>query len=263
MIIAIAAILVIGLFILIHQWSKRTCDSIDKEKTLQVVTLPSHLNYYVENDSLKGLNFELVKSFADSMGYQLSVTVEKSYSKCVEGIENHTYDIFIDNIPITIETRRSMVMSRPIGKSRLVLMQLNEPNLTGRQVVRDAYDLDGDTIYIKKDSPYMICLKHLEEDQGIRLHIVSLSDDGNDDLGTMISYNKILFAACNNLDAEYSRKQLPNLDINTDLGCMQLYGWGLTNCAKLDSDINRFIESQSFQRLYNGLYSRYLNQFQF
>jgi len=155
-------VIIIAIWVIVaHQ--ARDLDDVMDNKTLRVVTEYSSIGYFVEDNQIKGFQYELIKRFADSLGLALDFTVEPDLQKSIAGVNNGDYDLIMRTLPVTLELKKELNFSEPLIKSQLVLVQRINKKDKDSTPIRGAMDLDSITIYVTPNSPYLMRLKHIEE----------------------------------------------------------------------------------------------------
>ena len=259
--IAVAVSVVLVIFIAIwvivaHQ--ARDLDDVMDDKTLRVVTEYSSIGYFVEDNQIKGFQYELIRRFADSLGLALDFTVEPDLQKSIAGVNNGSYDLIMRTLPVTLELKKELNFSEPLIKSQLVLVQRINKKDKDNTPIRGAMDLDSITIYVTPNSPYLMRLKHIEEELGIVIFTKSIPDVDTELLMAMVARGEIDYTIADEFTACFSQSFYPELDIDTQMGFKQFQAWGFSkHSPNLQNAVNSWLKEFTQTKAYRDLYRTY------
>ena len=225
--VSVVLVIIIAIWVIVaHQ--ARDLDDVMDDKTLRVVTEYSSIGYFVEDNQIKGFQYELIKRFADSLGLSLDFTVEPDLQKSIAGVNNGDYDLIMRTLPVTLELKKELNFSEPLIKSQLVLVQRINKKDKDNTPIRGAMDLDSITIYVTPNSPYLMRLKHIEEELGIVIFTKSIPDVDTELLMAMVARGEIDYTIADEFTARFSQSFYPELDIDTQMGFKQFQAWGFS-----------------------------------
>ncbi|GHT27750.1 glutamine ABC transporter substrate-binding protein [Bacteroidia bacterium] len=215
---------------------ERDLPEILKEKTLNVVTEYNSVDYYVSEDSITGLQYELCKYIGKRSGLTVQIFLENNLELSMKGLENKTYDVIARNIPITNENKQLLAFTIPITQSKQVLVQRKK--LENDSVFIDnQIKLAHKTIYVSQNSPAILRLKNLSEEIAEEIMIKEITDYSSEQLIYMVNQKEIDYAVVDKEIALKNTKQFPDLDFEMDISFTQLQAWALrkTSPVLLDS----------------------------
>lgn len=227
--------------------SPRSWSDVEKEKMLRVVTTYNSCDYSLSEGKPMGFGYELVKDFADSLGFSLDITIESDFSKRIKGLKQGDYDLLMNFIVKTTESDKDFFLTEPLSLSRLMLVQKVESS--SEEYVSDITDLEGKTIYIEKNSPYKMVLDNLKDDTGIDFAIEELIDASPDMLCSMILRNEIRYAAIDEIYVNSIVEYQTELNADVALGFEQLACWAVADESvrkKLDEYIKNRKETSEY-----------------
>lgn len=250
--------IIVVISVLVYQANHRPHDLEDiiESKRLRVVTEYSSIGYFVEDGQIKGFQYELVNLFAQSIGVTPEFIIEPDLRKSIKGVNNGDYDLILRALPITLELKKEIVLSQPILKSQLVLVQRVDGNQD--KPIRNVLDLDGITIYTSPHSPYIMRLHHIEEELGIVFHISSIDDVDNELLMAMVARGEIDYTIGDEFTARLMASYYPELDIKTVLGFKQYQAWGLSKPSiHLQKAVNKWLKEFTSTKEFRDLYRIY------
>ena len=254
--ITILAIVIV--LVVFFSYQAHDLDDVLEDQTLRVVTEYSSIGYFVEDDQIKGFQYELIKRFADSLGVTLDFTVEPDLQKSIDGVNNGDYDLIMRGLPVTLELKKQLDFSEPLIKSKLVLVQRTDYKNKNKLAVRSTVDLDGITIYVTPNSPYLMRLKHIEEELGIAIYTKSIPDVDNESLIAMVARGEIDYTIADEFTARFLQTFYPELDITMQIGFKQFQAWGFSKHSfKLQKAVNDWLNSFTKTKEYRDLYRTY------
>ena len=255
--VSVVLVIIIAIWVIVaHQ--ARDLDDVMDDKTLRVVTEYSSIGYFVEDNQIKGFQYELIKRFADSLGLSLDFTVEPDLQKSIAGVNNGDYDLIMRTLPVTLELKKELNFSEPLIKSQLVLVQRINKKDKDSSPIRGAMDLDSITIYVTPNSPYLMRLKHIEEELGIVIFTKSIPDVDTELLMAMVARGEIDYTIADEFTARFSQSFYPELDIDTQMGFKQFQAWGFSkHSPKLQNAVNSWLKEFTQTKAYRDLYRTY------
>ena len=236
-------------------------DSIKKRGSLIALVDNSTTSYFTYKGQPMGFEYELLKRFCDSQGIQLDVRVVYSLDEVLEMLESGKGDVVAANMTVTKERSKQVAFSKPILKTKQVLIQLKNRN----EKIEDASELGGKTVHVRKESSFYQRLKNLEEEIGDSINIVAVSDTGEDQtvnktlqLIRQVSEGEIDFTVADENIAKVEKKMFPNIDITTPISFPQNIAWA---CRKSDtslvSAINEWLSHEKKRNDFHTIYTKY------
>lgn len=249
-------LLVLIKLLFFKQKSIHDLPAILKSGRLSVVVSNNDLGFRVKGDSAFGFQYEVAKAFADSLNLELLISTNNNFKECLDGLRKGNYDIYADFIPITSEWQNEYLFTIPLKISRQVLIQRKD---SSQKIIKNQVDLAGDTIYLPKNSPHILRLRHLSGEIADTIYLIEVNDVNSEDLVKWVAMGKIKQTICDERDALKWKLQYPNIDISLPLGFDQQYGWMLDKESKqlqqkLNDFLNDFIGSESYWKIYRKYY---------
>ena len=123
---ALVLILISTVCLICFSRQARDLNDVLKDQTLRVVTEYSSIGYFVEENEIKGFQYELITRFADSLGLKVEFTLEPDLQKSIDGVNDGSYDLIMRAIPVTLELKKKLIFSEPLIKSKLVLVRRSD-----------------------------------------------------------------------------------------------------------------------------------------
>lgn len=236
----------------------RDYPEIKEEGILRIVTEYNQSGYYVAGDTIEGFQYELSQAIAKLSGLEVQTHLEMSLAESFRELSDNTCDIIARNIPITSEIKENYLFTEPIVLNKQVLVQRTEEANKGVQPIRNQLDLAQKTLYIPKDSPAKLRLLNLAHEIGDTIYIEEDELYSSEQLAIMVAKGDIDYAVCDQQIAKTSKKNLPEIDINTDISFTQLQSWAVRKDSPILLDsLNSWLSQIKESGLYMQIYKRY------
>lgn len=258
------SLLIISIFIIVRLSPfYTTLNFTDRpiKDTLRLVTDYSPVGYFVQGDTIAGINYDLIQLFQTYTPLKLEIVLESSLEKTLEGLSEDKYDIIARGLPITTDLKDKVLLSEPITQTLQVLVQRKQEYNDSILPVRSHLDLAKKEIHIPKYSPNILRIKNLSKEIGDT--ILFIEDDlyGEEQLAIMVAKGEIDFTVCDEKIAKRIASLQPELDIATNMGFTQLEAWGVNkNTPYVLDSLNLWIERAKQNKELDKIYKRYLDK---
>lgn len=236
----------------------RDFPEIQQEGILRMVTEYNQSGYYVAGDTIEGFQYELSQAIATLSGLEVQTQLEMSLAKSFEGLTDQRCDVIARNIPITSEVRADYLFTDPIVLNKQVLVQRTQAANNGILPIRNQLDLAKKTLYIPKNSPALFRLQNLAQEIGDTIYVEEDERYSGEQLAIMVAKGDIDYAVCDQQIARLSQKNLPEIDIDTDISFTQLQSWAVRKDSPILLDsLNSWLSQIKKSGLYDQIYKRY------
>lgn len=246
------AVVVFIVLILIVLVRKSQAD-IDR---IRVITDESTWGMISQEDTIFGLNYEMVRDFADINELELEITIENNLQKCLLDLQDGKVDLVASLVPNTLSVSEQFFVSQSILQSRLILVQLSD---SAHTMVNAQYELKDQKISMSKGSPFLFRIRALSDEIAAEI-VVEEVDLAVDQLMKSVAEGTISQTVCPEYMTAYYHAKFPQLDFSIPLGFIQEYVW---ICRKDDvqliEKLNKFLESYLISSEYLSIKSKYLN----
>ncbi|MDL2224364.1 transporter substrate-binding domain-containing protein [Bacteroidales bacterium OttesenSCG-928-M06] len=223
--------------------SQRDFPEIATSNNLKFVTEYNTVDYYVIEDTIQGLQNELIEYIKEKSGLNTKIFLENNLETSILKLENKEYDIIARNIPVTEELKKKLAFTIPIFKDKQVLVQRKKTNEDSTAFISNQIELAHKTIYIPSGSPSILRLKNMAEEIAEPIFIQEIPDYTSEQLLYMVAYKEIDYAVIDQNTAINNVKIFSNIDISTDIGFNQLQSWAVRKDSPLLLDsLNNWIE---------------------
>ncbi|MDR3269133.1 MAG: transporter substrate-binding domain-containing protein [Tannerella sp.] len=239
----------------------RDYPEIKAEGILRIVTEYNQSGYYISGDETEGFQYELCRTIAELSGLEVQMYLEMSLEKSFRGLYANQCDIIAQNIPTTSELKKEYLFTDPVVLNKQVLVQRTAEENNGVEPIRNQLDLAKKTLYVPENSPALLRLRNLQHEIGDTIYIIEEPLYSSEQLIIMVAKGDIAYAVCDQQIARTSQKQLPEIDILTDISFTQLQSWAVrkTSPALLDS-LNQWFRIIRENGTYDKIYKKYYHQ---
>jgi len=217
--------------------SKRDLPEIKIDSVLNIVTEYHSINFQVDDVSTAEFQYEFRRFIAQRSGLTIRLFFENDLETAIRKLENNIYDVIAHNIPVTDENKKSFAFTVPVTQSKQVLVQRKRNDSDSVLYIANQLDLANQTIYVTKNSPAILRLKHLAEEIAEPIYIREIAGCTSVQLINSVAQKKIDYAAVDRKIILKSIEFFPELDFSTDISFTQLQTWALrkTSPVLLDS----------------------------
>lgn len=159
--------------------------------TLRVGTLYSPSSFFIYRGDSLGVDFDMARSLADSLGRPMTVTVAHSMPQLLAMLDSGVIDLAATPVPITSETAPKILSVGPELTTSQVLVQRVEPGTEAG--ITDVTQLPGKDVYVLAGTKYEQRLRNLDEELGggIIIHTLDPDSVAPEDLIDMVADGRI------------------------------------------------------------------------
>lgn len=239
----------------------RDYKEIKEKGVLRLITEYNQSGYYIAGDTIEGFQYELGQAIARLSGMEVQTHLEMSLAESFKALDGQICDIIARNIPITSEIKENYLFTQPMVLNKQVLVQRRAEANEGIEPIRNQLDLAHKTLYIPKNSPALIRLQNLEHEIGDSIFVIEEELYSSEQLAIMVAKGDIDYAVCDQQIALLSSRQLPEIDIATDISFTQLQSWAVRKDSpvlrdSLDSWLEQIRRDGTFDRIYKRYYGK-------
>ncbi len=237
-----------------------------KRDTLNAITAYSSTTYFIYRGKRMGYEYELLQRLADHLDVELNIKLSKNLDQLFTMLNEGKGDIIAYNLTVTPERKKRAAFSKPHNYVKQVLVQRKpsdwrymRASQLNKHLLRDPINLDGDTVYIRRNSAYYDRLKNLEDEISGNIHISQAEPDvETEELIKRVAEGEIDYTVADDNIAKINQTYYNNIDVRTELSYSQKIAWAVRkNAPKLLDTLNHWISSVKGTRDYNVLYSKY------
>lgn len=239
----------------------RDFPEIKEEGVLRVITEYNPSDYYIEEDTILGFQYELCQAISQLSGLEVQIHLEMNLENSFEELDRQNIDVIARNIPITSENKEMHLFTEPIILNKQVLVQRTAKANHDIEPIRNQIHLGKKRLYIPKDSPALVRIKNLAHEIGDTIYIEEDELYSDEQLIIQVAKGDIDFAVCNLQNAERMLRQYPEIDIQTDISFTQLQSWAVRKDSPILLDsLNHWLDTLRKNGIYDQIYNRYYKQ---
>lgn len=223
---------------------------------LDVSTFYSTTDYYVYKGITRGFHYDLAKDFARFLGVKLRIAeVNNDIDSAIVRLRKGKYDLIAVSMTETFERKNKIKFAQPLFRTGEVLVQ----NKKGEKI-KEVKELDGKTVFVKKDSPYKKLLCKLQDSLRIRIKISEVEKYTTEEMLHLVETGEINYTITDENIAKTLSASMKNLDYNLSLRNGIAVSWATEpNASDLTREINEWLQTVRKNGKLNMLYKRYFN----
>ncbi|MEA3227741.1 MAG: transporter substrate-binding domain-containing protein, partial [Campylobacterota bacterium] len=236
-------------------------DKIKNDKTLNVVLLNTLSTYYIGTDGKQGFEYDLLKSYADSLGVELNITTAQTTKEAIElskKLEIHITSASLAKTPLReksfnfgpsyAEIQEQVVCYRGMEKSK--------------KFPRDIENLSGVNIVIGEDTSYSETVQSLRDDS-FDINATLTSKFSSEELLAKVASHEIDCTIVDSNIYAMNLKYFPEISLAFTISEREQLAWVLADGSKeLKADMyswfNNFNQSGAMAELKDHYYNNVL-----
>jgi len=233
-------------------------DKIKKNKVLKVVLLNSPSTYYIGSDGPKGFEYDLLKSYADSLHVELQITTANTTKEAIELSKDPSFHIISASLAKT--KQREKIFN--FGPS---YFEVQEQVVCSRKMLwdgvfpKDVEDLAGLKIIVGEGTSYGDTIEKLQED-GFDINATYTSEYSTEELLAKVASNEIDCTIADSNIYALNRRYFPNMALAFAISSREQLAWVLPqNSKELEADmyswLNSYNQSGAMAQLKDHYYS--------
>ncbi|MFZ1289998.1 MAG: transporter substrate-binding domain-containing protein [Melioribacteraceae bacterium] len=248
------------------QIKTHSLEEIKKRGKLVAITGYNNYSYFIYKGKTMGFEYELLKRFADKIGVDVEIKLQKNINEMFSSLEKNNGDLIAYNLTVTNERKQNYEFTNHLNITNQVLIQ-RKPKKWRRlsidrindSLVKTPHELDNKTVYVRNGSAYFNRLKNLSEESGININIVLANDTlSTEDLIEQVANGKIDYTIADENVAHLNSEFFTILDIDTKLSLPQRIAWAVNkNSIELLDELNKWIDQFKKTMDFQVIYERY------
>lgn len=225
---------------------------------LDIATFYSTTDYYVYKGITRGFHYDLAKDFAAYLGVNLRIVeVNNDIDSAIVRLQKGKYDLIAVSVTETPERREKLNFAHPFFQTGEVLVQ-NKKN----KIIRQASELNGETIFIKKDSPYRKIIRQLEDSLQIKIQVSEVAGYSSEDMLHLVETGEIKLTISDENIAQALSISMKQLDYSLRLNNSISVSWATDPAdTTLIGEINQWLRQVKKNGKLNYLFKRYFNNY--
>lgn len=220
-------------------------EEIMKRGKIIAVTNDNSVNYFTYHGSPMGYEYEKLEMFADYLGVGLEIKTVNSLEESFKMLSKGECDVIARGVAITDARKKIVDFTDPHLQTRQVLVQrlpdnwrkMKEWEDVEKELIRTPMQLEGETIYVARNSVFEARLKNIMEETGVHIYIEEVDNKTMEDLITDVAAGKIKLTIADEYIAGLNADYYHNIDVKTPLSLDQNLAWAVKKGA--DSLVNK------------------------
>lgn len=195
--------------------------------TLRVGTLYSPTSFFIYRGDSLGIDYDMVRSLADSLRRPMALTVGRSLPHLLEMLDSGRIDLIAYPVPISPDYESRALPCGFVSTDCQVLVQ--QIPIGGSPEVTDSAGLAGQTVYALEGSRFESRLRELSAELADSIRVQCLDPDSvsPEDLIDMVSEGRIPYAVLSAGLARLHGSYHANIDASVVLSPEQRLAWAV------------------------------------
>jgi membrane-bound lytic murein transglycosylase F len=251
---------------------QRDLDKITKSRKLVLLTENNSTSYFIYRGTPMGYEYEMVDSFAHSIGAELEVVVVNNIDNIFKMLDSGMGDIAADNLTITNSRRKDADFTSPLFTTRQVLIQrkpddwrkLSAAELE-RSLVKNTLQLADKQVYVRKSSSFYERLHDLSNEIGGKIDIIEVpGNESTEELIAEVAKGKIDYTIADENIARIMTGFYDNLDVSTSVSFPQKISWAVRQSSpELLNSLNEWLRKDKKKHFRQIVYDKYFSDKKF
>lgn len=220
-------------------------EQIKARGELRIITRQALTTYYENSRGKAGLEYDLAKRFADSLGVKLYVEVTDDFQQMVQALQQHRVDIAAAGFIANDETLLNSIQFGPSYqdvKFQLIYRDGSPPP------PENLADLRREQLHVVANSPHAYFLQQLQQETPVNWQEVAHTTTS--DLLMKVWKRELPYTLVTSNEMEQMQRFYPELEAGVELPQVQNLAWAF---ARTVQDESLYLAAvQFFQRLQNS-----------
>lgn len=239
---------------------------IKERGKLIAITSYSPLSYFIYHGQPMGYEYELLQMLGSQLDMEVEIRLARDLEQMIDMLEKGEGDLIAYGLTITAERRERLAFTDPMNVTRQVLVQRKPANWRQMKLheiealmIRNPFDLAGDTVYVRRGSAYTSRLHNLSLEIGDSIVVKEApAQYTTEDLIHLIANDSITLTVADENIAQIQSAYYQNLDVSTPLSLPQQTAWAVRPTSPLLLDtINAWLTSAQNSADYYVIYNKY------
>lgn len=191
--------------------------------TLDIALLYGPGGFYTYNDTLAGINIDIVSEFAKSANITVKTWAISNAAEGMTKLEAGAFDI-LASLPLDNYIKNRFPITESVFLDRLVLVQLKD-SVTGETPVKSSLDLNGKSVHVASASSALQRITNLADEIGGKIEIIEEPELSEELLTLKVANGSIPFAVVNEKVAKKIVETYPLLNYDNSVSFTQFQVW--------------------------------------
>lgn len=257
-----AYVLITAIFVLLMGVA-RNCSNIhtitdsdghSEGDTLDIAIIYGPESYYLYDDTIGGINYELEQYFISQTDLPAVVWPVTDPATALAKLQEGAFDI-VASLPLDNALKVKFPVSENVFLDRLVLLQRID-SITGEKSVNSSLDLNGKSVSVAAGSSAAQRLYNMSEENGGKIGVVEEPELSDELIALKVANGSIPYAMVNERVAENIAEKYPDLRYDSSVSFTQFQVWVFNPADSLVAEkfnnwFNTFKETQTYQEIIN------------
>ena len=229
--------------------------------TINVAIEISPLSLSMADDTLSGFYYEILKLIEEQNNIAFKFHQFVPLSFALDGLNTGLFDIVVADIPATSNLKEKYLLTQSLYVDHQLLVQ-HIDETTGKVDIEDYNQLELDTVWVVKDSPFIDRITNLTEELGCdTIYVMESEEYSSEQLVILTALGEIKRAVVNANVAMRMAKDYPQLDVNTKISFNQFQVWALNrDNQSLCDRFNGWISDIKSSKEYESILLKYIQK---
>lgn len=217
--------------------------------TINVAIDYSPMSLYRYGDSLRGLNYELLREMGRMYGTPVKFYPVASVTEAMKDLRRGKYDLVVSDLPVTSRGRseEGLRLTEPVYLDRQMV-------ISSDTAIRTPLDLAGREVWVVAGSPAQERLENLEREIGADIRIRPDSVHSAEQLYLLTSSGAVPAAVVNSGLARALSAGHPGPSIATPVSMTQFQSWAASSLRpaladSIDARLGRFKQTSAYDSI--------------
>lgn len=233
---------------------------------LKALTGYNATSYFIYKGQPMGYEYELLTLLARHLGLELEIVVENNLEKMFQRLDNGEGDLISFSLTVTRERKKHVDFTDQLFTTRQVLVQRKPPGWRrmklheiDNMLIENPIELIGKKVYVVKNSSHFDRLKHLSDEIGGEIKVVTVGGDTTtEQLIEMVSRDRINYTLADRHIALINQAYFNNLDVSVPISLPQRIAWAVRKTSPhLLQLVNQWILEMKKSAAYYVIYNKY------
>lgn len=227
-------------------------DGFSKGDTLDIALIYGPGTFYINGDSLSGINLHIAEEFSKKTGLPIKTWPVADRVDALKKLEAGNYDV-VASLPLDNNLKNKFPVSESVFLDRLVLIQLVD-STSDIEPITSSLHLNGKTVYVVEGSSGAQRMENLAEEIGGKIEVVELPELSDELLALKVANGSVPLAVVNEKVAKAVAEKYPNLKYDSSLSFSQFQVWVFNSAeteqlSKFNEWLDKFRTTEDYQTI--------------
>ena len=187
------------------------------------------VDYFIYRGRPMGYQYEILRDFADYLGVKLELIVENNARNAIRRLQEGEGDLIASELAVSLTRNQAIGFTRPVGTSRLVLVQQKAAPANETNHIRQPLQLAGQTVHLPNDGFMIRRMQNLMEEIGDSIRLVVNPGKTQEELISAVDQGEIKYAVVDERIARIGALYHPKADMSLPVSFHHNVAWAVRN----------------------------------